>query len=241
MMSIEALIFVVVVLGLCLLAWRKFSGRSGLPAIETSPDAPIAFGYKISWLVVQGLTTEEVAKILAESDARYAKTNFVPCNWASGMGRIHATFLNREVFISPPLQGWVFVVNWQPRDDSEPDVKEVLEALSTRGRAGFFASHRVASYASWALAENGNLFRHVSEADGETFRDLGPISEFERPDIITSIELADAEIPEGDEDDYYDRLPDESDVIEVAGKFSLDPTQLEGEAILGLGLIGRPR
>jgi hypothetical protein len=199
------------------------------------------FGYKISWLVVQGFTTEEVSKVLAQSDARYAKTDFLPCNWASGIGRIRSTFLNREVFISPPVQGWVFVVNWQPNDDTEPDLKEVLEALSTRGRAGFFASHRVASYASWALAENGNLFRHLSEADGETFRDLGPISDFERADMMTSTELTEAEISEADEDDYYDRLPDESDVIEVAGKFSLDPIQLDGVSTVGLGLIGRPR
>ncbi len=239
-MSIEALIFVIVVLGLSLLVWRKFSGRSGLPAIEISPDSPIAFGYKISWLVVQGFTTEEVAKILAESDSRYANTDFVPCNWASGMARIHATFLNREVFISPPLQGWVFVVNWQPNDETEPDLNGVLEALSAKGRAGFFANHRVASYASWALAENGKLFRHLSEADFVTYADVGPVSEFERADMITSMELAGAEISEADEDEYYDRLPDESDVIEVAGKFSLDPTQLEG-ATLGLGLLGRPR
>lgn len=240
-MSIEAIIFVVVILGLSVLAWRKFTGRSGLPAIEASPDTPIAFGYKISWLIVQGLTTQEVAQSLAESDARFAKTKFLPCNWASGMGRIRATFLNREVFISPPIQGWVFVVNWQPSDEKKPDLKAVLEALSTKGRAGFFASHRVASYASWALAENGKLFRHISEADFVTYAEFGELSIFERTDLVTSSAFKSIEIPEDQEDEFFDRLPDETDVIEVAGIFSLDPLQLEGVSTLGLGMIGRPR
>ncbi len=240
-MSTELAVAIIVVVGILTFAWRKLSGRSGLPPIQITPDSPVAFGYKTSWLAVRGFDTTEVAQILAHADKRYRKTTFVPCNWQSGIARIRASFLNPEVFISAPIQGWVFVVNWQPLDETKPDLNEVLEPLSAKGRAGFFATHRVSSYVSWALAKEGEVFRHFSDADGQTFANFGAISAFDPADMLTSVELNETEVPPDQEDEYYDRVPDESALIEVAKKFSIDPTELDSIKTATLGLIGRPR
>ncbi|MEZ4459294.1 MAG: hypothetical protein R3E66_06125 [bacterium] len=243
-MSIHFIIFCVFLATVAVVTWWVLSGRARLPAIQTAADQPIAFGYKVSWLAVQSEDPAEVAATLARVDPRFGKTSFQACNWASGMARIHANFLNREVFVSPPVNGWVFVVNYQPANEDGTVINLLLSELSKSGRAGYFGSHRVVSFAAWALAQDGTFLRHMAEADGNTYVDFGEITEFERADLMTSAQLQDIDMdtvdPE-DEDALYDRLPDEADVIAVATAFSMDPTQLNGHSTSGVGLIGRPR
>lgn len=231
---------VVVLIGIG--AWRVLSGRAGLPPIDITPDPPQAFGYKISWLAVPATSPEEVTKALGLADPRFARTTFHPCNWESAFARIYKTFLNREVFVTPPVDGWVFVVNWNGTEDQADTYKPVLEILSEQfGEAYFFANHRVVSYVAWGAARDGKLLRLYSEADFEELLNEGePPAEEVELDLTLCAEwhaALEADLSPAEEDEIGERLPDERTVLSLAAAWSVDPTTLDGREVAGLGRL----
>ncbi len=236
---------VIVVAALGLIYWRFASGRGGLKPIDTTADRPVAFGYKIYWLAMQTADLDAACEALRDADPRFKSATFQPCNWRSGLDRILGNFNNREVFVAPPVDGWVLVVNWMPAEESAGGaLASTLESLSERfGRAAAFGSHRGVSLAAWALAENGELVRSFSEADGTTLSNFGtPPPEEVELDLLSWEELHEMEFEDdGDEDDHFQRLADESTVIHLAAAWSLDPTTLDEREDLGVGRLARPR
>ena len=244
--TIVALLVValLVVALLALFGWRASSGRSGLPKVDVTPDRPQAFGYKMGWLAVRSEDVDAVCASLQRADDRFAGRKFRACNWSSGMGRITANFRNPEVFVTPALAGWVLLVNWHPRSESDAlleEVRGVLESLSREhGRAALFDNHRVVSLACWALADDGVLRRYFAEADATTYVDFGQRLPEEPADMLTSEQLHALPDDERDDDDLYDRLPDESTVVDLARQLTIDPTTIDALACTELGRIARP-
>ncbi len=225
-------------------AWRILSGRAGLPPIDITPDRPQSFGYKISWLAVPAPSPDALASALALADPRFSATTFHPCNWGSAFARINRTFLNREVFVTPSIDGWVLAVNWSGSEDRAETIQPVLEILSQEfGEAYWFASHRVVSYVGWGAAKEGGLIRLYAEADFEVLFDLGqPPTEEGNLDLVLCTEWAERveDVTPEEEDELGMRLPDEESVIALARAWSIDPTTLDDREVAGLGRIGRP-
>jgi hypothetical protein len=223
------------------------TGRFQLPEVDDTPDSPSMFGYKISWLAVPSEDIERVFRVLEQADARFDGRELRRCNWRSGLARIFANFRNPEVFISPPVDGWILVANWQPSDETSLDsFKPILERLSAEfGRAFLFGSHRVVSFVMWAVAEDGELKRGLVESDGTTYVDVGERLSAEEDLGLLSYdeldELLETAADQGDEDALYSRLADERTVLDLAALWSIDPSTLDERNDEGVGRIVRPK
>lgn len=245
------LLLAIVAIGAVLgfLAWRRLSGRSGLPEIDDTPDMPIRFGWKVYWLAVPSDDSEAVVEALQRAEPRFAAAEVKPCNWRSGFDRIYANFMNPEVFVSPSVGGWVLLVNWQPPggDETVDAYRRVLEGLSRRfGEAYAFGSHRVVSLTMYAVAHGGELLRCVAQADAEQMMDYGQRLPAEADlNLLTLAEVQERshELDEDEEalDELWDRWPGEQDVVELAARWSLDPSTLDQFDEKGVGHLIRPR
>lgn len=241
-------IIAMVVIGvvLAVVAWRRLSGRSGLPEIDDTPDTPVRFGWKIYWLAVPANDVEAVVSALKDADDRFGRADAVRCNWRSAMDRILANFHNPEVFVAPPVHGWVLLLNWRPDDDGDLETyRAVLEGLSeVFGEAYAFGSHRVVSLTMYGVARDGQLLRSVVQADGESFIDHGEKLEAEKArNLLTMLEaheLLEDAADQGEEDDIWQRIPGEQTVLDLAAEWSIDPSTLDDVEEEGVGRLIRP-
>src|SRR5690349_20693473 len=94
------------------------------------PDLPRSFGYNQTWLTVASVETVAVVRTLNVTHAR-------PCTWQEG---IHLA-LPRQLFVSPPVQTWIFVVGQSlPRPDSHSHSRHIVPMLN-RLSAEFGVAH----------------------------------------------------------------------------------------------------
>lgn len=177
------------------------------------PDLPRSFGYKIQWLAVRHDDPMRVAEVIG---LRKLKSS----TWAKGI----APGLSPPIFVTPVLDGWVLVVEFPLPDDGVGFLGRVSAELRTR--VCYFQSHRGVSAVSWAFAEEGQVRRLYTYADGETYADHGdPMPEEVELGLRYGHEFDDAE---GEvSDDEWEKLPDEATVLALAGVWSIDPMTIE--------------
>lgn len=186
------------------------------------PDSPVPFGYKCAWLTIQTEDAEAVVTALGLTDVQ-------KCNWQNG---IEAAYRG-DVFISPATKGWVFVVSFSlpdiPEKNREDHLAPLISVLSKRfPDVQYFGTHRVVEYHGWIRAKKGSIVRRYAYLGdrGETLCDEGGRTEEE-----TRLGLVYNE----------SKLPQEQDVMKLAGAWSLDPTILDqlklGKGIGHLGLL----
>jgi len=202
------------------LIWRIRFARQEKAMIEASRQyaeqdsrRPSGFGYKMAWLAILSADPEDVANSLALTGDRDA------VDWGTGVAAAYAADIQENVvFVTPPIEGWVFVIGWWRRLDldSERDAYELTKRLSVQfGRACAFVSYRVSSVYGWMLAEKGSVRRAYLISDGQIDKDEGDIEPVER---AWGIDLSDP-------DDAH-RVNEDS-VFEVAARWSFDPRLLE--------------
>jgi hypothetical protein len=170
--------------------------------------------------------------------------------WKQGIDTVYGTTQDREVFVTPSVDGWVFVVGWWVMGSDGEAIEALAERLSVCfGEVQAFGTHRVSEAHGWVLAREGRLVRSfcVAMDIGEICADKGELTPVERtfnwgpflPSFgtgATSSEPGGA----GDDEDGVMRFPGEESVMQVAAAWSVDPTTLEGrEEPLGPGLLGR--
>jgi hypothetical protein len=173
-------------------------------------DPPEPFGYKIDWLAVRSDDPAAVAKSLGLKGK--------PAKWSTGVAKAYQD----SVFVSPVVRGWVLVVG-RLISSYDDGFEDAIKRLSREfGEVQFFGNHRVSSYYAWAKAAKGKLLRFYRYGDSEVY-EVGRQTKDE-------IEL---DIGESDED-YF---PDEDDVMNIAGKWSLNPQELDGQPSVGQGLL----
>jgi hypothetical protein len=212
--------------------------RRLLPPAAHQPDTPQPFGYKQTWLTIASAESAAVARALNLTHAQ-------PCPWEEG---IRLT-LPHQLFISPPVQHWIFVVG-QPLPLSDGHLRSqqivpLLNRLSTEfGVAHYFSTHRVVEYHSWARSEDGRLIRgyaYLGER-GETLWDEGaPHTESE-----LGLALFDEQNAEASDPAYWNRtdlhFPDEESVMQMARRWCVAPSDLtanDSQPALGVrGSIG---
>lgn len=195
-----------------------------LNKVDTTPDSPISFGYKISWLAVRTNKPEDVA-------ASFTIDRLQPGNWRSGFIAAY----NGGIFVTPAIHGWVLVVSSRlPSPETEKISDEWLrmaKSLSAKfGELQFFGTHQVVGYNAWSQFINGQEVRSYafSGESGETLIDRGARTSGENE---LGHKYFDTLSPESKDDAYWDRkdlcYPDEDHVMELAGKWSINPSKLE--------------
>ncbi len=109
------------------------------------------------------------------------------------------------------------------KDEIVPFVTRLSRDLDTSVQ--FFFSHRVTETHAWVMATRGAVVRAFaySGEQGETLINLGTQTDGEK--ALNQTELAD---------------PNEETVMQVAGKWGIDPQTLDQQGhTLGVGLVGR--
>jgi hypothetical protein len=127
--------------------------------------------------------------------------------------------------------------------NNEHALLAILQSLSQRyGEAQYFATHRVVDYHVWtkyAYGSETRAFAYLGER-GETLVDRGEKTPGE---VELGYDYYNEKSPLAETDEYWQRedlcYPRESHVMEVAGKWSINPTLLdESDADPATGFVG---
>lgn len=178
-------------------------------SISREPDTPIPFGWKMSWLVIKADSPESVMDKLRCTDRRV-------CNWRSAFD---VMFKFGRVFVTPCFDGYVLVLNY---DEPANDVNmSRLQELAVRfEEVQYFSSHRVVDLCCWVKFIGGKIVRsyfYVGDSN-EVYWNEGELTAEEKELGLTALPYADME----DWDDIT--FPDEEHVVQIAGKWGVDPS-----------------
>lgn len=133
--------------------------------------------------------------------------------WAKGIEAAYAD----KVFVTPSLGDWILAVGWGLlfKGNSPKSIQPMLAKLSKQfGEAQYFCTYRIPEAHCWAVARSGKMVRafgYTGERGEMTWNEGKP----------TKAELA------WGKDALDFPGPDESQVMEVAAAWSVNPCELE--------------
>jgi hypothetical protein len=217
------------------LAPRMGGGRV-LFAVDA--DAPAAFGYDMGWLAVRTRDTQAVVQALGLERPQ-------PCNWNSGIGVVYDAELGaNHIFVSPPVNGWTFVVGLAlPHPSTAAFVDKCTPLLVALGGRfvevqSYFCYPPIDMFA-WARMVDGRLLRSFAAGDEGVIWNKGKTTREERALGLKLFELRGVRGRRGDAGGELILHPTEDHVMRLALRWSLDPTRLnERSAAAGVGVIG---
>jgi hypothetical protein len=168
-------------------------------------------GFKVLWFAVKAADPASVLDALEFGER-------TPANWASGLATVYG---DQWVFASPPVSGWILVVGLPlpyPTNETHHDIGKRFDVLFSR------LMQRFDDVPSDAV---DRIFKIVGEQQDET--DALVASGLSRREALTRVR----QNGRGD-------FPSETDVVELAALWSLDPSRLEQQDHpVGLGLVAR--
>lgn len=231
---ILSMIVLTVVAAAFSLAPRLAEGRVIFPAVA---DRPVAFGYRMAWLAVRTRDPAAVVDALGLHDPQ-------PCNWNAGIGTVYDARLGEtHVFVSPPVNGWVFVVGLPlPQPVGRAFVDKATPLLVGLGgrfvEVQYYFAFPPVDYFAWARMIDGRLVRAFAIGDDGILWSKGKTTKEERALGLKLFELRGVRDRKGDAGGSLILHPTEDHVMQVARKWSLDPTQLgPASAPPGVGVI----
>jgi hypothetical protein len=189
------------------------------------PDSPASFGYKCAWLAIRDTDTMSVVRALALRDPE-------PSTWAAGVRAVYAG----KVFVTPPLGPWVLAASISLPDSGDANTPDLASPLLARlGRlfseVQYFGTHRVVEWHAWGRVVSGTLVRKFAFVG-----DQGVVAWNEGSPTPEEISLGLSFTPEALEEGSF---PDESNVMALAGLWSIDPSVLEDQGLEpGLRVVG---
>ncbi|MEX2188933.1 MAG: hypothetical protein WD875_19145 [Pirellulales bacterium] len=203
-----------------------------LPPLDATPDRPQFFGYKTSWIAVRSGNAEDIVRVFVDAEVFRA-------NWASGN---EAARQGLE-FVTPVVDGWVFIIAPWGTIATGDDPFVFAEELSRQfGESQYFHTHRIVDAHAWYLFRNGQELRgyeYLGES-GSTDRNHGERTPGE---IALGYQYFDESSPEASSEEYWERddltSPSEDHVMEVAGKWSIDPRTLDEREEVSCGWVIR--
>jgi hypothetical protein len=217
--------------------WLARSVAEKHVVFETAPDGPCAFGCSMGWLAIRSRSPETVIEELRLIDPR-------PCNWNCGIGSVYDDRLGAShVFVTPPVQGWVFVVGLPlPHPVGRGFVDKCTPLLVDLGgrfpEVQFFFSYPSIDFYAWARVRDGRLVRAFAVTDEGIVWNKGRTSKEERGLGLKLFELRGVQGRKGDAGGELILHPTEDHVMRLAHRWSFDPTTLEDAAHEpGLGWI----
>lgn len=202
---------------------------------KSIPDMPDSFGYKCMWFAIRSENAQQVAEVMALK-------HLEPCNWAVGIEKAY----EGDIFVTPAIDGWTMIVGWGlPCADTPAGIVEAKDKLlllsKEFGEAQYFITHRGVDYHLWMKAINGSVIRAYGFGEGENVIIEGDPTEFEeRLNLINTFS------EESKHPNFYLAQnftnPGEQTVMDIAGKWSVDPSILFERKDLkaGMGYLAKP-
>jgi hypothetical protein len=202
------------------------------------PDRPVPFGFKMAWLAIR---TRDTGRVLEELGLFEVKAS----NWQSGLGTVYDNSLGEtHVFVSPPVNGWTFVVGLPlPHPVGRRFVDKSTPFLLGLGDAfvevQYFFSYPAIDLYAWARVIDAKLIRAFAIGDEGVVLNKGRPTKEERAMGLRLFELRGVKGRKGDAGGEILLYPTENHVMQLAAKWSLDPTALHGaKAEPGHGYVG---
>lgn len=188
----------------------------------------MSFGYKTAWFAIHGTDIPATARALGLTPP--APSTAEPAIAAASDG-------NGKVFISPAIRGWTLIMSSDFLDlagESSAPFLDVLRRVSAEldTEAQFFATYRVSDAYLWARARRGDIVRAFFNYQGEQMTDIGaPTTE----EIRLGYRFFDGNSADASMARYWERkdltFVDEDHVLQIAGLWSIDPRDLDLEAM----------
>ncbi len=174
-------------------------------------DMPEPFGYKMHWWAIRSTDRAAIVEALH-------LTNVCETTWKDGLDAAYShEYRNNHVFLTPSINGWTLIVHNVVYAGIREIEQGVVELSKRFDEVQAFETHRITESHSWVLAKRGELVRsfgYVGDG-GEWFADFGEPTPVERA-INWNV--------------WNGRwVPDEANVMEIAGQWSIDPTTLGPE------------
>jgi hypothetical protein len=186
----------------------------------------VPFGYKMAWLAVRSRDTQAVVEALELVAAE-------PCNWKSGIGTVYDDHLgNDHIFVSPPVNGWTFVVGLAlpyPVGRSFADkCTPLLQRLARRFvEVQYFFAYPPIDVFAWVRLIEGRVTRAFAITDAGVIWNRGRTTKEERALGLKLFDFRGVRGRKGDAGGEIILYPTEEHVLRLAGRWSLDPTELE--------------
>ncbi len=196
------------------------------------------FGIKTTWLAVRDRPGHEVAEALRLVDVQAVQ-------WDEGVERAY----ERGVFVTPAVHGWTLAHGRRdllplPHGPLDPGFLPWIAALSKQlGEVQLFANERGWAHHAWVSAMNGDVVRAFAISDGAIPLCVGVVSPAEREldRGVRTYTMADVGVwGEPEWDAWHAQTPSEFDVLRLAGRWSVDPHEIDESEIRAPGLYGRP-
>lgn len=204
----------------------------------TEPDLPLPFGQRIGWIAINSTNTRQVVRAVGISKKEHA-------NWRSGLEIVHDPAIGAgKVFISPPLNGWTFVIGtaipFPAGSKSTDHCMPILSDLSEKFEdVQYYFADEELGFFGWARLRNGKIGRAFAWGDEGIIWNRGRATKEERALGLRPLEPQTAKREE--RASALQRLvyPGEDHVHRLAGAWSINPMDIKFlEAALGVGFIG---
>jgi hypothetical protein len=202
---------------------------------EQSPDRPAGFGYRMAWLAVRSRDTRAVLDELGLIGAE-------PCNWKSGIGSVYDDQLGDDhVFVSPPVNGWTFVVGLAlPHPVGRAFADKCMPLLVRLGKrfveVQYFFAYPPIDVFAWARLLEGRVVRAFAITDSGVVWNRGRATREERALGLKLFDFRGVRGRRGDAGGEIILYPTEEHVLRLAERWSLDPTQLDNADVAAPGL-----
>ncbi|HMJ91605.1 MAG TPA: hypothetical protein VK530_17415, partial [Candidatus Acidoferrum sp.] len=157
------------------------------------------------------------------------------CAWSDAL----STPFEPRLFISPPVRGWVLVMGCDlpdPTDDVDKCFLFLTHLSQKLGEVQLFTRNRVVCHHGWVRCNAGKVLRAYVWA-GETLWNQGPATEVERDLKLRCLGYAEDSDVLGLAGHELLSLNTER-VVRIAGAWSLDPTNVEADALDAKGIAG---
>ena len=196
----------------------------------------MGFSYKTSWVAVRDRTTVDVADALR-------LTERVSCSFAEGTTLAY----KYGIYVTAPISGWVLA---HGRDlafginETSPAFIDWLATISASlGEVQYFGTHRVSDWHQWASAKGGVILRAYATADADVPIFIGEPTpaEVELGIGTRGREPGRDDWDEREWDEWFKTTPHEGDVMEVAARWSVDPSHIKDSDVAIDGIFGRPQ
>lgn len=208
------------------IGWQKFRDA------KVEADLPCAFGYKMSWVAVQTRDTARLIEALRMEEARSV-------NWSVGIGTIYSDRIGlKHVFVTPPIDGWSLIVGLSlphPMGNGfEDHCAPFLVDLSRQfGKVQYYVSVPELEYYGWVVLRDGRLNRGFACSPEGVIWNRGPVTADERG---IGLAMFDMRVVGDGYDENHAWAVREEHVIELARRWSLDPTRLDQRDDLEAGI-----